>query len=353
MENHIFISIIIPVYKVEEYIEHCLRSVMEQTYKEQPVECILVDDCGKDNSMNIAKQLLKAYNGPYTFKIIENEKNQGVASSRNNGIRASSGEYIFFLDSDDHITPDCLEILTKELEAHPQADVVLGNVFSIAYNRQLVKKRVTKGIIPKKRILEYFFHGDIPHAMWNMLIKADLVKRNEIYFVDGMIHCEDTNWSFRLYCQTEMMVFVPHTTLIYEDRPTSTMNTIGKNYATHLKWTLYNVNYILEHFPKPQYVDATLFIIWTLNYELDFSSQKTIRDTIGKDLTKELKRTRNKLLWHDVSHFRIILALFDLTMYLPLSLLNKLAYYRHNYHVFAAIVRKMALFFSPLHIFSK
>lgn len=353
MENHIFISIIIPVYNVEEYIERCLLSVMKQTYKEQPVECIIVDDCGTDNSMIIAKQLIKQYKGPYTFRIVENGKNQGVSCSRNNGINASNGDYIFFLDSDDHITPDCLEVLTYELGDYPHANIIMGNAFSIGYNRLLVKEqRVKKGVIPKKRILEYFFHGDIPNAVWNMLIQSDLVKRNEIYFIPGMIH-EDTNWSYRLYRQAELIIFASHTTLIYEDRPTSTMNTLGNNYNHHLRCQLYNVNYILKHFPNPHYVDATLFMIWILNYELDYSAKKNIRDALEKGLVKELKQTRNKLLRHNISHLRVILAIFGLTMFHPFILLNKVAWYRHHYHVFSAIVRKIALFLSPLHFFSK
>ena len=76
------ISIIIPIYNVEEYIEECLQSVMRQTYKGE-IECILVDDCGKDNSIAIAEQLIADYTGSIAFRILHHEHNRGLSAARN------------------------------------------------------------------------------------------------------------------------------------------------------------------------------------------------------------------------------------------------------------------------------
>ena len=94
------VSIVIPVYNVEPYIEECLQSVMRQSYRGE-IECILIDDCGTDNSMGIAVQLIEEYNGPIDIKVMHHEHNQGLSAARNTGIDAACGDYIYFLDSDD------------------------------------------------------------------------------------------------------------------------------------------------------------------------------------------------------------------------------------------------------------
>ena len=99
---------------MEPYIEDCLQSVMRQTYRGE-MECILVDDCGTDNSMEIVQQLVAAYKGPVVFKIVHHDHNRGLSAARNTGIDVSSGEYVFFLDSDDWISDGCIERLTQPL----------------------------------------------------------------------------------------------------------------------------------------------------------------------------------------------------------------------------------------------
>ena len=98
------ISIIIPVYNVELYVEECLQSVANQTMTEG-IECIIVDDRGQDNSAAIAKQYIDSYKGDIRFTFIQREKNGGLSAARNTGIEAATGEYVYFLDSDDYLVP--------------------------------------------------------------------------------------------------------------------------------------------------------------------------------------------------------------------------------------------------------
>ena len=93
------VSIIIPVYKVEAYIERCLTSVMHQTYQDSAIECVLVDDCSPDKSISLAQDMISRYHGNIDFTIIRNDKNRGLSVSRNNGIEHATGKYLFFLDS--------------------------------------------------------------------------------------------------------------------------------------------------------------------------------------------------------------------------------------------------------------
>ena len=85
------ISIIIPVYKVEKYISRCILSVMNQSCENVQIECLIVDDCTPDNSIDIIKGLISDYKGIVRFKILFHEKNLGLSAARNTGIKASTG----------------------------------------------------------------------------------------------------------------------------------------------------------------------------------------------------------------------------------------------------------------------
>ena len=123
------ISIIVPVYNVALYVESCIRSVIRQTY-DGPMECIVVDDCGTDNSMDIVEKLVAEYDGPISFKVLHHEHNRGLSAARNTGMDEAKGDYLFFLDSDDELTEDCIEKLTTPLRDE-QYDMVLGDLINI------------------------------------------------------------------------------------------------------------------------------------------------------------------------------------------------------------------------------
>ena len=120
------VSIIIPVYNVAPYIKRCLDSIVAQTF--QNIECILVDDCGTDNSKEIVQQYIDNYQGYIQFKIIHHEKNLGLSGARNTGIRIATGEWLYFLDSDDAVTPNCISSLLALKDKYPDVDFVQGNL---------------------------------------------------------------------------------------------------------------------------------------------------------------------------------------------------------------------------------
>ena len=141
------ISIIIPVYHCIDYIEDCLNSVVGQTYQGE-VECILVDDCGGDGSVEFAERYIEKHQSVIDFYVIKHGTNRGAAAARNTGLKAAKGDYIYFLDSDDMITPSCLEDLVKMLAKYPNADVIHAGI------------KTTDGSIPwfdfeKNRFPEY------------------------------------------------------------------------------------------------------------------------------------------------------------------------------------------------------
>ena len=119
------VSIIIPVYNVAPYIQRCIESVQAQTYKD--IECLLIDDCSTDESITIVEKIISECKDSSCFSIIHHNTNQGLSAARNTGIIASTGEYIYFLDSDDSITSDCIELLVHLAVKYPEADYVQGN----------------------------------------------------------------------------------------------------------------------------------------------------------------------------------------------------------------------------------
>src|SRR5690606_39722826 len=102
------VSIIVPIFNVEKYLKRCIDSLINQSYKK--IEIILINDGSEDNSATICKQ----YAATYQQIVYIEQENQGLSGARNTGIKNSTGEYILFVDSDDYIELDAVEILTKK-----------------------------------------------------------------------------------------------------------------------------------------------------------------------------------------------------------------------------------------------
>lgn len=119
------ISIIIPVYNVSSYIEACLKSVFNQTYTD--IEVVLVDDCGTDNSMEVAERVVSEFGWQERVKIIHHSHNRGLSAARNSGIQVSTGQYLFFLDSDDELPKEAMQSFMHYIERYGEADFLIGN----------------------------------------------------------------------------------------------------------------------------------------------------------------------------------------------------------------------------------
>lgn len=215
------VSIIIPVYNVEPYISDCLHSVMAQTYTGE-LECIIVDDRGKDNSMAVAEREVSAYNGKVDFKIIHREQNGGLSAARNTGIRQATGDYLYFLDSDDEITPDCIALLAEKA-ASMQPDFVIGGYRVTGTDKKIPSLHLPDGTFLKgEEIIKTYSHGK-----WYMMACGKLVNRkflndNSLFFKEGLLH-EDELWSFQLACLAQSMAVMSRETYVYKVREGSIM----------------------------------------------------------------------------------------------------------------------------------
>jgi len=186
------VSIIVPVYNVEKCINKCVESIINQTYKN--TEIILVNDGSKDNSLQICNNLSKKHNNI----IVIDKKNGGPSSARNEGIIKSKGEFIMFVDSDDFIEPNMIEIMVETYKKN-KTDII-----SCGYNRQKYKNnklKHTKKIInndilltTKKDILNFYFpiyDNKGFNSIWGKLYLSNILKKNKIFFNEKISMGED------------------------------------------------------------------------------------------------------------------------------------------------------------------
>lgn len=171
------VSVIIPVYGVEKYIERCARNLFEQTLDD--IEFIFVDDCTKDNSIEILKQILQEYPSRIAqTRILRHEINKGLPQARRTGIEAARGEYIAHCDSDDW-PEKCMYEDMYEAAKKQNADIAISNIYLSSDDNHIPEPGV---INPNKyNILSDMFQWNIPLAVWNKLVKRDLYISNEIY----------------------------------------------------------------------------------------------------------------------------------------------------------------------------
>lgn len=206
------ISIIIPVYNVENYIMDCLISVVNQSI-DGSLECILVDDCGSDNSWKIVETFIENYDGNVVFKLVRHEKNKGLSGARNTGIRNAVGDYVYFLDSDDTITEDCLESLSQPLREFSY-DFVFANHNYICDYDISIPLSIPEGPIKDARLIRKYYRDGWFVLAWNKLINRQFLINNKLYFEEGLIH-EDELWSFKVACVANSMYVVNAKTYNY------------------------------------------------------------------------------------------------------------------------------------------
>lgn len=224
------ITIIIPIYKVEKYIERCINSVLNQTYRN--LEVILINDCTPDKSMEIARNIISnsEKSKDIEIKYINHEKNKGIAATRNTGLRNVSGEYFFFLDSDDEITPDCIESMVLLAKKYKGVDIVQGDI--VDTNNNKVKSIETTDIeyTKDKSLIKNMMFNDgtcpylIPNVVWNKLIRTSLVFEYNMWFKENMV-AEDVYWLIMYWRNISSVAFnLSKTYLYYNDNPSSITN---------------------------------------------------------------------------------------------------------------------------------
>lgn len=222
--DNILVSIIVPVYNVEKYIIRCIDSILKQTYRH--IEVILIDDCGKDNSIDVARDYVA--NNPQqdiSFSIVSHEENKGPSAARNTGILNSTGKYLYFLDSDDELDSNCILLLLNSIEKY-QAEVAIGNntiISNINDVRYIDSQLKAEFISDNNTIFNSYLDGLWYNVAWNKLIRRDFIISKNLMFEVGYIH-EDELWGYLLAAQTSKLSIVKEYTYKYYINPGSIMS---------------------------------------------------------------------------------------------------------------------------------
>lgn len=207
------VSILVPIYNAEKFITRCAISIFEQTCTN--IEYIFVNDCSKDNSMPILHEIIKKY--PSRQKdiiIINNKKNQGIAEVRNILLKHATGNYIYFVDSDDYITPNAVETLLRKV-SESNADIIRYNYFEVN-NDGITNKVENKRFKTKEQLLSDAISSlSGVDSMWKLFIKRTLFLKNNLKFITGINGCEDYIMSVKLFYYSSNTIDINDTLYYY------------------------------------------------------------------------------------------------------------------------------------------
>lgn len=257
-----YVSVIIPVYRVENYILRCIDSVANQSFKD--FEIILVDDCGGDNSINTAVQHLNLVHPDIKYSVIRHDKNSGLSAARNTGIANSSGEFIYFLDGDDTITENCLDSLVNAI--NDNCDMVIANITKRGCNGDCNYTNYSdRTLITNVDIITAFINREIAWNAVNRLIRKSLFIDNKIFFTTGLTS-EDLLWNFETLPLLGEITTIRDFTYIYYTNPNSIMTSAANNlkYALDLIEIANKMVISVNRHPSNPYIKYYLDIKYNL-----------------------------------------------------------------------------------------
>lgn len=224
------VSIVIPIYHVEKYIEQCVLSVLSQDYR--PLEVVFVDDCSNDKSLELARQVITEHGGEQIeFQYLRHLENKGLAAARNTGIKAATGDCLYFLDSDDELAEHAISVMVGQMRRYPQCEIVHGRMVladgsdyhHIEEYRQMVVLDGNDNI----RRRHYSQKEAFPDTACDKLIKKDFILGNNLFFKEGIIF-EDSHWLDRAVKKLSAVTFVSGATYIRYINPNSIMTSLTR-----------------------------------------------------------------------------------------------------------------------------
>ena len=191
------LSFIVPVYGVEKYIEECIHSLYNQDIPQSEYEVICVDDCSPDGSRAIVERLQKEYS---TLRLICHERNKKLGGARNTGLREANGEYVWFVDSDDYVSANCLGKLLRGAEAQ-DVEMLLFDYATVSNGKsqQVVYPEIDEKVITGEELLRQVherWYVCVPTA-WNKLYKREFLIQNNLFFTEDVMY-EDTDLSLKM-----------------------------------------------------------------------------------------------------------------------------------------------------------
>lgn len=281
------VTISIPLYKCADFLEACLNSVLKQTYAN--IEVTLINDETPDNSVQIAEDFVEKHQLE-TWRIIHLEENSGLSVVRNKGIDTAKGKYLFFLDSDDTITPDCILKLV-EVGERTGAEMVVSQIecehFKTGHKHFCMGQLIhLETIIGNEQTFEAFVEGKILSSAVNKLFIVSYLQEEKIYFVPGLF-AQDELWTFQLTLKLNSVAFQKDTTYTYYLHDQSVIHNRGKRNFDN--WFTIGEYIDKEYKKETNKTRKNLILKYLINY---------------KSLTLQMnwKAQKNEHLWKESYH---------------------------------------------------
>ena len=343
------VSIIIPIYNVEKYVAECLNSVISQTYDHSKIECIIVNDCTTDDSMDIVYEIIKKYDGGMSFIICRHEHNEGVSAARNTGIEVAKGNYIFFIDSDDYIYPNSLELLLNASKIYGYPDMVVGNF----YYESLKKNNYTFDKVFKLKYIDSMFWGKtLKLNSCNILIKRTVFIETGIRFSVGR-YFEDIIVNYQLFPNINEAIFIPECTYFYRDNQNGIMHkSFREKIVKAINDYLYALNLFIDHLDKRMCIGKVAIILRTYFVLFDLLNRNADILNEANEYKRSLRRISHSLIYYNFTHIRIFLLMLSVLTLQPIS--NKIVnsrFFRSNIDRVFKLLLYPALWTNKLHFY--
>lgn len=240
INNYPDVTVIIPVYRVEDYLDKCIGSVMNQTHSN--IEIILVDDGSPDNSGVMCDKYAELDS---RIKVIH-KKNGGLSDARNHGLEIAQGKYTLFVDSDDYIKTNAIETLYAYAE-NENLDIVSANAYQVKEgNITTLFSGYSEDVVDGKTFLvESIKNKKYLAAVWLRLYKTNLLKRNNLFFKVGLLH-EDEQWTPYVLMNATRVGYLDYSFYYYLIRSGSI--TQMENREKHIKDIIGTCNELVDYF---------------------------------------------------------------------------------------------------------
>lgn len=198
------VSILVPIYNVERFFARCIESIFSQTY--QDIEYVFVNDHTPDGSMSVLGRMCEKYPvRANNVKIIENANNQGIAKVRNTLLENAGGDYVLFVDSDDWIEPDMVELMANEAMSR-NADVVGCDYYEDYESRSVVvRQEYPSGHDEAMKAMTLL---KIKGVLWKLLIRRDILMQNDLRFIPTIHFAEDYIFCCKLFYYSHVFASV-------------------------------------------------------------------------------------------------------------------------------------------------
>lgn len=290
--NPPLVSVIVPIYNVELFLNKCIDSIISQTYYN--LEIILVNDGSTDHSLEICQSYKDSR------IIIVNKSNGGLSSARNAGLDVMSGDYIFFLDSDDWIEEDCIEVLVNEIESN-FVDIIQCQFLSTIDDQSIITKNddLKIEVLTNIEALKSFHH-EVNTITWNKLYKSFIFKT--LRFPEGKIH-EDHFTTYKAVFLAKKIAIINQSFIYYRQRANSIMSSsFSKKRLDIIEAQEEKVNFMLDFGDIELYKLALLEYTYRLINSYEMYKHHFPQDSITLlQLQEKAKILNNQILRTNIS----------------------------------------------------